>query len=357
MAEDDSLEINLLVPDRWREIGKNIFPAEPPGRKIKFHIGKAVFHGYSHRYIFLTKLRGLIGSLKPDVIHAFCEPFSLLALEVLILKIIFSPGSRVIMRSSQNIAFKKYPYRFSFIYHLIESFAFKNTDCIHIPNRDTSGVLRKKGYRGKIFLIPYGRDGNVFKRTRAEDLKNSLNLNGRVVGFAGRLAEEKGLEFLIEAVSDIENGFKLLIVGDGPLKKRLLDLCSDKGLGARVIFSGAVDHEKMPLYLSAMDIYVQPSVKTEVNEEKFGCAVIEAMACGCAVIVTDVGALPGVVGDSGIVVKERSSGDLKNVLNSLFKDKDRLSAMAGKSRQRFMKEYSQERTISGYLKMYGEALN
>jgi D-inositol-3-phosphate glycosyltransferase len=83
---------------------------------------------------------------------------------------------------------------------------------------------------------------------------------------------------------------------------QLQELASDLGIGERVWFLGAVDHEQLPLYYNAADVCVVPSYY-----ESFGLVALEAMACGTPVVASRVGGLTGTVrdGETGYLISWR----------------------------------------------------
>ncbi len=134
-----------------------------------------------------------------------------------------------------------------------------------------------------------------------------------VIGVAARLAAEKGVEYLIRAIPDIERGigknFRILIagpespVGEQDYLRRIRALLDT--YGNRVTFTGSVPAKHMGSFYRAVDVLVLPSVN---STEAFGMVQVEAMLCGVPVVATD---LPGVrvpVGETGmgIVVPPRN---------------------------------------------------
>lgn len=114
-----------------------------------------------------------------------------------------------------------------------------------------------------------------------------------VVGYSGRLSEEKGLCYLVEAILHLRNSdavVRLLIVGDGPERQALELLVKDNGLDAAVFFAGF--QEDIENWLPAFDAFALPSLT-----EGTPMALLEAMAVGLPVIATAVGGVPRVVID------------------------------------------------------------
>ena len=81
-----------------------------------------------------------------------------------------------------------------------------------------------------------------------------------------------------------------------------------------------VPHDEVPAWLNAMDILCAPSQSTPRWREQFGRMLIEAMACGLAVIASDSGEMPFVVGDAGVIVGEDDQAGWKAAIERLAAD-------------------------------------
>jgi len=132
---------------------------------------------------------------------------------------------------------------------------------------------------GRIVVLPNGVDAGEFTYDSAlrqlTRVRLGLSPSDRVVGAVGRLAPAKRFDVLVRAVSEID-GATLLLVGDGPERANLQELARAGGVASRVRFTGeAMD---VGALLCAMDVFASPS-----EEETFGLAVLEALACGLPV--------------------------------------------------------------------------
>jgi glycosyltransferase involved in cell wall biosynthesis len=92
------------------------------------------------------------------------------------------------------------------------------------------------------------------------------------------------------------------------------------GIADKAEFHAHIDREKIPEFLSKMDILILPSLTTPQWKEQFGRVIIEAMAAKVPVIGSDSGEIPNVIGDAGLVFKEGSPLDLASKIMSLVSD-------------------------------------
>lgn len=145
----------------------------------------------------------------------------------------------------------------------------------------------------------------------------------QVVLFVGRLAEKKGVKYLIDAVKRIDN-VELVIVGDGPLNHELKEQVTQLGISEKVQFLGAKPHEELKKIYASADIFCAPSVVAEDgDEEGLPCAVLEAMASGLPIVACDSGGIREVIHDeiNGFVVEQKNSEALSCALKRLLADK------------------------------------
>lgn len=145
--------------------------------------------------------------------------------------------------------------------------------------------------RSKIRVHYTGLDRDRFRPFGHTQLRAQL---GTELGFdmppgaplltcVGALIERKGQDIAIAALANIE-GARLVLVGKGDDEGHLRDLARDLGLADRVHFAGSLDHDLLPLILSASDVMVLPTMN-----EGLANAWVEALACGTPVVTCDVG--------------------------------------------------------------------
>lgn len=144
-----------------------------------------------------------------------------------------------------------------------------------------AGRLRAWGVPSeRISVIPNAIDAREFRHDasvrRACRERLGIAPDALVVGGVGRMVPEKRFERLILAVRDVPDT-TLLLVGDGPFRDVLKGFAEEQGIGDRVVFTGAVEHTRD--VLCAMDVFASPS-----DQETFGLAVLEALACGLPVL-------------------------------------------------------------------------
>lgn len=170
------------------------------------------------------------------------------------------------------------------------------------------------------------------------------------IAFVGRLVEEKGVADLIEAVAGLRSGWSLAVVGNGPARRKLEDQTLRLGVGDRVSFRGSVPHAEVAPLWPSVDVLVLPSRTTPHWAEQFGHVLVEAMAQGVTVIGSSSGAIPEVIGDAGVVVPEGDQAALREALEQLATDRNKLRELAELGNERVRELYTDdaiaERTIA-----------
>lgn len=194
--------------------------------------------------------------------------------------------------------------------------------------------------KDKIFTHP--QCSVDYSQIYISDFREKLNLqNKKIILYVGRLVEEKGLPFLIEAVSfvnqQIDNAF-LIIVGTGPLENYCKELSKEMGV-TNILFQGFVGNEsEKGSYYKACNLFILPSIFINNIYDPWGLVVNEAMAFGKPVITTDaVGAAYDMVkeGINGYTVSNGNSLELSKAILKVITDEKLEDEMGLNSRKIF----------------------
>ena len=194
---------------------------------------------------------------------------------------------------------------------------------------------------------------------RAEErarLAKEFSLPGDSVWLAtlGRLAEQKAYDVLLEALVRLPPGspeWRLVLLGDGPLRGRLEAQTAALGLMGKVVFAGFRDDAAA--LLPAFDGVVFSS-----HFEGLPIALLEAMAAGKAIVATAVGGIPAALEDrnEGLLLPPRDPGRLAEELDRLLAERDLRERLGAAARRRFEKEFHSSAMARGYRQVYQEAL-
>ncbi|MCU0846562.1 MAG: glycosyltransferase family 4 protein [Spirochaetes bacterium] len=195
----------------------------------------------------------------------------------------------------------------------------------------------------KISVVHNGLDTGIFR-----PLPGVKKKRGKIL-FVGNVEDgKKGFVYLLKALSLVKAGVVLTAVDGGSPHRNITGPLIEKlGLAGRVEFTGKIGNEELVRHYGESEIAVVPSVY-----EGFGFPAAEAMACGVPVISSDGGALPEVVGDSGLVVPARDERALANAIDDLASDRARMRAMSGAGIERVRTHFNWERAVERMLEIY-----
>jgi glycosyltransferase involved in cell wall biosynthesis len=209
-------------------------------------------------------------------------------------------------------------------------------------------------------LAHYAVDNDYFRsqvvsyRACREQIRDENGWRQRyLLLYVGRLAVEKGVDVLIEAVrgiSKVRPDIGLLIVGEGPERKWLEKQAKNL---SQVFFLGFHDWNLLPRFYAAADLLVLPS-----KHEQWGLVVNEAMASGLPVIATrKVGAAQDLIieGQSGYVVPENDAEAMASAIDRACQSEERLRTM-GEGAQQLIASWNYDATVRGFYRALASCL-
>ena len=168
----------------------------------------------------------------------------------------------------------------------------------------------------------------------------------------GRLAYSKCNHLLIEALAELPAPLRprVLLVGDGDRRPLLEDLARDRGLRDRVTFCGY--RADAARFLAAADALALTS-----NQEGLPIVILEAMAAGCPIIATAVGAIPQVLADgvSAWIIPPENAAALAQALGHALSDRVAAAARATSAKTEFLRRFSRDAMGRCYLELYERA--
>lgn len=221
----------------------------------------------------------------------------------------------------------------------------------HVRRRAIAGGARGDAIR----VITTGVDTAAIVPTPVPD--------GATIVHVARLVEKKGTADLIHAFARVArsvDGARLVIVGDGPLRRQLTSLVAELGLTERVSFRGAQRHTDVLATIAAGDLLCLPSVTASTgDQEGLPQVVLEAGALGRPVVSTLHGGIPeGVVhGTTGVLVDEHDVSALADGLSALLGDHALAQRMGSAAREVVSSTYDLTRQAARVAEFYRDAAN
>ncbi|MDX2080508.1 MAG: glycosyltransferase [Terrimicrobiaceae bacterium] len=314
-------EVTLVVPNGWKDEFGNAL-REPPhpalaSRFWRFPVfanGNIILHGY------LASWGKFLRQHPFDVIYVHNEPYAVSTFQVACANARMKRPSAFGFYSAQNIA-KSYPPPFSWM----EAFVHRTSSFAFPVSRTVADVLGAKTSRPNVHVCPLPVDPALY-RPFPEDVQKAVvpRSGGEIViGYVGRLVEAKGLRTLAGALGLLrDQPWKLVVVGRGEFEREFRRELETANVLSKTAFAGYIPHEEAPKWLSAMDVLVVPSETQPTWKEQFGRVIVEAWACGTAVIGSDSGEIPHLIAESrgGLVFPERDAGALAARIREMIAD-------------------------------------
>jgi glycosyltransferase involved in cell wall biosynthesis len=286
---------------------------------------------YAEMRLALPNCRGIeerLHKFKPDLVHLVTEfPVGLAGLA-------YAHKHRVPMVSSYHTNMPEYLryYRLP----LLESAMWRYMRWFHgfarttfCPSQSTYKLLETQGFRN---LAVWGRgvDTSLFHpRKRDCGLRRQYG-RGRdvLLLYAGRLAAEKSLDVLLDALVIINaqaDNVQLVIAGDGPLREELM-----RRAPANVTFTGYLPQEELAKVYASCDLFMFPS-----TTETYGNVVLEAMAAGLPVVSPDVGGVKEnlVTGHNGLACAPQSAPEMAEAALRLVRERGEREEMSLNARK------------------------
>ncbi len=342
------IEIVLVVPNRWtnRDL-RQAFSAEQIGES-PFPTRAVSSASFGFRSLLTYSPMGLWRTLRefrPDIVHLEEEPWGVAALETaLICRRLRVPFAFFTWENTDG--------RLPLLLRVIQRFVFANARAAVAGNREAGMLLQRAGFRGAVSVLPQlGVDVGRFSPGA-----DNGGADVPVVGFVGRLVPGKGIMALLDSVARIDAPFRVMVVGNGPLRTEVLARARALGLDGKLVLHDAVRHHEVPEYLQRMSLLVLPSRTTATWKEQFGHVLIEAMACGVPVVGSDSGAIPEVIGDAGVVVPEGDVTALTRAISQLLADPARRRELAARGRARVLSQYTNESIAQRLVTVWDQVL-
>ena len=239
------------------------------------------------------------------------------------------------------------------IYFIIQRSLSRSLDRYFALSGAIKNLYLSAGFpEDKVTVISNMYDPTFLKKL--EYVKAEKSDDKIIILYVGRLVREKGVEDLIKAFFKVgSQKAELWIVGRGPEESRLRDLANKVNEGKKVRFFGFMDYSYLPSIYKKADIFVHPAKWPE----PFNRTAPEAMLAKLPIVASDSGALPEILGDSGVIYRTGDISELKRSLNVLIEDKNLRENLGQKAYNKCIKDYSPDVITERILREYRNLVN
>ncbi len=207
----------------------------------------------------------------------------------------------------------------------------------------------------EIEVIPNFVDTEIFKPVKNHQLRKKFAPNDeKILIHVSNFRKVKRVQDVVRVFEIVRKKIpcKLVLVGDGPERGDVENLCRTLKLYDDVIFLGK--QEALNEILCSADVFILPS-----QTESFGLSALEAMSCGLPVIATNVGGLPEVVlhGETGYLTEVGNVERMASYVVELFEDKNKYEKFSEQARERTLKLFDKNLIVPKYEQFYAKILN
>ena len=321
---DLGYQLELVVPKSltFPSGKRNAHPVQDNDPPINFLDLK----GKNPRIQQFIGLDKLLNSKKPKLVFLDNAPGSLMALKIG--RWCKKTGAKYICQSNENLSFDLISsFRRQGVKGLLLS-VFRNT-CLFLNrsnvnhlftiNNDGTNLYKDFGFES-VSKIPLGFNEQIFRNdpTARQLIRKKLGLKGITIAYFGRITFEKGIHVLLKALSRIKDLEWHFLMDEFDLyatrySQEIKTTINNLGLNDRIIYFDA-NHLEIANYMNASDIVVLASVSTPKWKEQYGRVVPESMACKNLVVASNSGAIPELLGNTGLLIEENDDQKLAEIL-------------------------------------------
>ncbi len=246
-----------------------------------------------------------------------------------------------VISSTHNLYF--FPQ--SGLYPTIAKLTFSKANSVLVPTNFAKLELKRIGVpEDKIGIFKYWIDLSKFSPINKKEARSKTKWSLFTLLFVGRLIETKGVKLLLDFLPYLDKKIQLAIIGTGPLSE---DIKQAEKKYPNLTYIGRIQNQDLPLYYSAADLVVVPSLV----DEGFGFVVMESIACGTPVIASNKGGLSDAVSlKTGRLVKPTSENFRKEI-EFLFRNPQQINVLKRSCRTYALKNFSKE-NVSDIITAY-----
>jgi len=333
-------DVHVLSPVPWEEdrVSTHVLPLYPVGAK---NLWSRSMRGMKN----VSSARKTIRKLSPHITHLH-GLFTVAGPDLMFT--VFRRNSLVVSTWGSDVVFPP-GVREPLLSQAIKKFIFRQAAAVLATSEYQSLVTQQYCPKGlKVMTTPFGVDLKLFRRD-----EGIVKPPGVVtLGFVKRLEENYGPHILIEAFELVERSHKnvrLLMLGEGSMRKALEERLKQMGLLDKVVFTGCLENHRVPEFLNRMDIFVMPTFS-----ETFGVAAVEAQAMELPVVASDIEGVKEIVihNRTGLLFQKGNSEALARCLIDLIENPEKRVSMGAEGRRIVSAQYDWERNVDQVEKIY-----
>jgi glycosyltransferase involved in cell wall biosynthesis len=351
VANQTGWDVELVIPSSWNsEYKSNVQVSRWKDFHGAIHTIPVWKTGNIPLHLYKQTMMGLLRKVRPDVIYVHHEPYGMATAQLYLANKMVD-NRPIGFYGAQNIL-KNYPIPFRWF----EQWVLQNSAFSFPVTEGALEVVRHKGYTGAAEVLPLAIDRGIYRPNpewaAAKRAELGIAEDEFVMGYLGRLVEEKGLDAMLHAAQVLKGRrWRCILVGSGPLEASLRETAVKLGIEQHILFVGFVPHEEAPGWLSLFDVLILASETRSNWKEQFGRVLLEANACETAVIGTESGEIGNVIRNTGggLIVPEANVAELGRAMLELAEDPQRTRQLALQGAAAVAEKYDQAYLASRFI--------
>ncbi len=245
---------------------------------------------------------------------------------------------------------------------VLEFFIPYLADTVSVSSERLRRLCIERGIiKDRIFKVSVGADLVRFNPEVSGDfIRSKYDIKDPLVIYVGQLHGAQYAELFIKAANEILKSntcVSFMIVGGGYRLPFLKDLAATMGLKKKLIFTGAVRYDEVPFYIASADVTVACFEENDITRCKSPLKIAEYMACGKAIVASNVGEIRNMVGGAGLLTRPGDIFSLSEGINRLLVDSQLRKRLGLLSRKRAEEKYNWNRIALNLLRAYNMALH
>lgn len=314
-----------------------------------------VYPGYRFT-LPLGLLRRRFKKDKPDIIHAHTQ-FTVGREAVRCAKALDIP-----IVGTSHTFFDHYLKHAKINYKWGEKLAWKYTtryynlcEAVLIPSRSLAEAMTKNGLHRYVEIVPNPINPIFFQTVpnsaEKKKLKSEMGIRGKSLVYMGRVSYEKSIDKVLEAFNLVLEecpDTQLMIIGDGPEKKKLEKMAQNMGIAKKIVFTGYLQGDDLVRAMQSNEIFITASVS-----ENMPLSVLEAMACGLPIIAVSALGIPEIVkdGQNGCLAQSNEPSELAQKILNILSEDSKLAEFSRVSLE-FAKQYTHNQVCDQHEEIY-----
>lgn len=238
-------------------------------------------------------------------------------------------------------------------------FFFNQCNVVLTYSEGAKKDLARHGVKKPIFVIPNTINEKTMKKVSEKEvskLKQQYGFEKKVVLYVGRISAEKSLDALVKSFSYVLKKAPrttLLIIGDGPVRKKIMHLCSNLQIEKNVVFTGNIPQEKLLNlgYFQVADVFVTAS-----TSELQPISIIEAMYFGLPLLGVNKRGIAEMLDEIGLISESNNSLELASNIVKVLTDNKLHKTLSDNSLREFERKYALPKVAKAYEDFYDTVL-